>query len=89
MSFGILFLLLLGTAGWWLYNRWSALRAAQEARREAELMLVFEARSKMPAKPVQATPAASDFYPTLPEQQPPAAPAATPRASARRSGTGG
>jgi len=91
VSFGILFLLLLVTAGWWLYKRWSALRAAQEARREAELMLVFEARSKMPAKPVQATPAASDFYPTLPEQQPPAAPAATPRASAsaRRSGTGG
>jgi hypothetical protein len=76
-------------AGWWLYNRWSALRAAQEARREAELMVVFEARSKMPAKPVRATPPASDFYPTLPEQQPPAAPAATPRASARRSGTGG
>lgn len=89
MSFGILFLLLLVTAGWWLYKRWSALRAAQEARREAELMLVFEARSKMPAKPVQATPPASDFYPTLPEQQPPAAPGATPRASARRSGTGG
>lgn len=74
MGFTVLFLLLVVTAGWWLHNRWSALRAAQEARREAELMMVFEARSKMPGKPVQATPAASDFYPTLPEQtQPPAA----------------
>jgi hypothetical protein len=29
---------------------------------------VFEARQKMPDKPIVATPAASDFYPTLPEQ---------------------
>jgi hypothetical protein len=69
MGFTVLFLLLLVTAGWWLHSRWSALRAAQDARREAELMMVFEARSKMGEKPVAATtPAVSDFYPTLPEQ---------------------
>ena len=68
MGFTALFLLLLVTAGWWLHSRWSALREAQEARREAELMVVFEARSRMGDKPAAATPAASDFYPTLPEQ---------------------
>lgn len=68
MGFTVLFLLLLVTAGWWLHSRWSALRSAQDARREAELMLVFEARSKMKEQPAAATPAASDFYPTLPEQ---------------------
>jgi hypothetical protein len=67
MGFTVLFLLLLVTAGWWLHSRWSALRDAQAARREAELMIVFEARSKMGDKPVAATPAPSDFYPTLPE----------------------
>jgi hypothetical protein len=67
MGFAVLFLLLVATAGWWLYSRWSAVRDAQAARREAELMLVFEARSKKNDKPVVATPAASDFYPTLPE----------------------
>ena len=67
MGFTVLFLLLVGTAGWWLRSRWTAVREAQEARREAELMVVFEARSKMHDKPVVATPAASDFYPTLPE----------------------
>ena len=56
------------TAGWWLHSRWSALREAQEARREAELMMVFEARSNAKEKPAAQTPAASDFYPTLPEQ---------------------
>ena len=91
MGFGILLLLLLVTAGWWLYSRWSAVRAAQDARREAELMVVFEARSKMPDKPVGATPAPSDFYPTLPEGQPPAAGASLSGAAsaARRSATGG
>ena len=74
MGFTALFLLLLVTAGWWLHSRWSAVREAQEARREAELMMVFEARSKAAVKPVKATPAASDFYPTLPEEaQPPGA----------------
>ena len=68
MGFTALFLLLLVTAGWWLHSRWSALRAAQDARREAELMMVIEARSKMGDKPAAATPEASDFYPTLPEQ---------------------
>jgi len=68
MGFGVLFLLLLVTAGWWLHSRWSALRSAQDARREAELMMVFEARSKMKDKPATATPAASYFYPTLPEE---------------------
>jgi hypothetical protein len=67
MGFTVLFLLLVGTAGWWLHSRWTAVREAQEARREAELMIVFEARSKMNDKPVVATPPASDFYPTLPE----------------------
>jgi hypothetical protein len=68
MGFTVLFLLLLVTAGWWLHSRWSALREAQEARREAELMMVFEARSNAKEKPAAQTPAASDFYPTLPEQ---------------------
>ncbi|HEX4234762.1 MAG TPA: hypothetical protein VH041_10675 [Caldimonas sp.] len=81
MGFTVLFLLLLVTAGWWLHSRWSALRDAQAARREAELMVVFEARSKI--KPVVATPAASDFYPTLPEQD--ASPLRAVPQSARRS----
>jgi len=68
MGFTVLFLLLMVTAGWWLHSRWSAVRDAQAARREAEMMIVFEARSRAPDKPVVATPAASDFYPTLPEQ---------------------
>jgi hypothetical protein len=69
MGFGVLFLLLLVTAGWWLHSRWAALRDAQAARREAELLYVFEARSQAPGKagPASAASAApSDFYPTLP-----------------------
>jgi hypothetical protein len=71
MAFGVLFVLLLGTAGWWLHRRWSALQDARAARREAEMMYVFEARSSLapqaPAKPAAvASAAASDFYPTLP-----------------------
>ena len=70
MGFGVLFLLLLGTAGWWLYSRWTAMREAQAARREAEMLFVFEARSKI--APKAAVPAgaqaASDFYPTVPGQ---------------------
>lgn len=69
MGFGVLFLLLLVTAGWWLHSRWAALRDAQAARREAEMLYVFEARSKAAAQPASAAaaPAApSDFYPTLP-----------------------
>ena len=67
MGFGVLFLLLLVTAGWWLHYRWSALRDAQAARREAEMMIVFEARSHAPAKAKAAAAAApSDFSPTLP-----------------------
>ena len=73
MGFTVLFLLLLVTAGWWLHSRWSALREAQAARREAELMMVFEARSKAKEKPAATTPAASDFYPTLPEEAQPQA----------------
>jgi hypothetical protein len=69
MGFTVLFLLLVGTAGWWLHSRWAAVRDAQAARREAELLIVFEARSKMPEKPQATTPAASDFYPTLPEAE--------------------
>ena len=69
MGFTVLFLLLVGTAGWWLHSRWAAVRDAQAARREAELMIVFEARSKMHEKPPAATQAPSDFYPTLPENE--------------------
>ena len=91
MGFTVLFLLLLGTAGWWLHSRWSALRAAQEARREAELMMVFEARSKGSDKPTAATAAASDFYPTLPEHERPRPHPTKPSPSARerRSGRAG
>ena len=68
MGFGVLFLMLLVVAGWWLYSRWSALRDARDARREAEMMFVIEARSHA-SKPADA-PAApvppSGFYPTLP-----------------------
>lgn len=69
MGFGVLFLLLLVTAGWWLHSRWSALRDAQAARREAEMMFIIEARSsatgKVGPRPVMPPPP-SDFYPTLP-----------------------
>jgi hypothetical protein len=69
MGFGVLFLLLLVTAGWWLHSRWSALRDAQSARREAEMLYIFEARSqaagKVGPRPVTPPPP-SDFYPTLP-----------------------
>ena len=41
MAFGVLLLLLLVTAGWWLHSRWSALRDAQAARREAEMMFIM------------------------------------------------
>lgn len=69
MGFGVLFLLLLITAGWWLHSRWAALRDAQAARREAEMLYIFEARQhaagKVGPRPVMP-PAPSDFYPTLP-----------------------
>jgi hypothetical protein len=71
MGFGVLFLLLLVTAGWWLYSRWSALRDAQDARRSAEMLFIVEARSSAAgkARPKPASPApASDFRPTLPGQ---------------------
>lgn len=69
MGFGVLFLLLLVTAGWWLHTRWSALRDAQAERREAEMLYVFEARSAATGKvgpAPAAAPAPSDFYPALP-----------------------
>ena len=69
MGFGVLFLLLLVTAGWWLHSRWAALRDAQAARREAEALYVFEARNQSAGKvgPAPVTPPApSDFFPTLP-----------------------
>ncbi len=66
MGFGVLFLLLLVTAGWWLHSRWSALRDARDARREAEMLYVFEARSNVAAAPVPAPAAPSGFCPTLP-----------------------
>ena len=76
MGFTVLFLLLVATAGWWLHSRWSAVRDAQAARREAELMVVFEARSKMQDRPPATSAEPSDFYPTLPES---AAPSSRPR----------
>jgi hypothetical protein len=81
MGFTVLFLLLVVTAGWWLHSRWSAVRDAQAARREAEMMVVFETRSKMPGKVTTAPAAASDFYPTLPESA-----ADTPRPVSRAAG---
>ena len=82
MGFTVLFLLLVVSAGWWLHSRWSAVRDAQAARREAELMIVFEARSKMQGKPADGKQAPSDFYPTLPEQD---ATGTQPTPPARRS----
>ena len=84
MGFTVLFLLLVVTAGWWLHSRWSAVRAAQSARREAELMMVFEARSKMKDAPATAPAAASDFYPTLPEQTRPPLAAPTKAGALRK-----
>ena len=66
MAFGILFLLFIVTTGWWLHSRWSALRDAQAARREAEMLYVFEARPKARQPPAPPPTAPSDFYPTLP-----------------------
>jgi len=68
MGFGVLFVMLLAVAGWWLHSRWAALRDARDARREAEMMFVMEARSQV-RKPGEApaSPAPpSDFNPTLP-----------------------
>jgi len=84
MSFTVLFLLLVVTAGWWLHSRWSAVRDAQAARREAELMIVFEARSKMQDTPPAASAEASDFYPTLPESAAPLPRSAPPRGTPAR-----
>ena len=68
MGFGVLFLMLLVVAGWWLHSRWSALRDARDARREAEMMFVMEARSQVgkPAAAPTAPAPANDFRPTLP-----------------------
>jgi len=69
MGFGVLFVMLLAVAGWWLHSRWAALRDARDARREAEMMFVMEARAQV-RKPVEAPPASpaapSEFNPTLP-----------------------
>jgi hypothetical protein len=71
MGFGVLFGLLMIVSGWWLYSRWAALRERDAQRREAEMMLVFEARSMRPAAdaPTSASgsaSAASDFVQTRP-----------------------
>jgi hypothetical protein len=69
MGVGVLFLLMLVSAGGWLHSRWAALRDAQAARREAEALFVFAARPNGTTRPapLAKTPApASDFYPTLP-----------------------
>jgi hypothetical protein len=67
MSFGILFLLLLLALGWWLYSRLAAHRDAQERRRAAEMLYVFETRSQARNAPRVTPAAASGFGPTLPE----------------------
>ncbi len=71
MGFAVLFGLLMIVSGWWLYSRWASLRDSQSQRREAESMLVFEARAKSPpalapsnAEAPRAT--AGDFVQTLP-----------------------
>jgi hypothetical protein len=71
MGFAVLFGLLMIVSGWWLYSRWAALRESDAQRREAEMMLVFEARSMRPAAdaptPAEGSEAPSgDFVQTLP-----------------------
>jgi hypothetical protein len=86
MGFGVLFLLLLVTAGWWLHSRWSALARCQAARREAEMMFIMEARlnaaGKAGPKPPRRPP--SDFYPTCPASDAPGRAAPRHAASSRR-----
>jgi hypothetical protein len=73
MTFGVLFVLLMAVTGWWLYSRWSDLRDAQARRREAEMMFVFEARTKRPdagASPSTSAPMMpGDFHATLPGER--------------------
>ena len=69
MGFGVLFVLLMVTSGWWLYSRWSELRDAQARRREAEMLYVFEAKAQRPAQaaePKQTAAPAGEFHRTLP-----------------------
>ncbi|MEO7115232.1 MAG: hypothetical protein ABIZ18_05195 [Caldimonas sp.] len=71
MGFAVLFGLLMIVSGWWLYSRWASLRDSQSQRREAESMLVFEARAKSPPAAMPSPAGASratagDFVQTLP-----------------------
>ncbi len=73
MGFGVLFVLLLAVSGWWLYSRWAAVRDSQARRREAEMMMVFQAQATRPsglAGPARGSPGApGDFRPTLPGER--------------------
>ena len=70
VGFSVLFVLMLATAGWWLHSRWSSLRDSQAERREAELMFVFEARSRLrpdgAGSPAVPPTAPGDFAATRP-----------------------
>ena len=67
MTFGILFVLLMGVSGWWLYSRWAEMRDAQNRRREAEMMFIFEARGAgSREQAMEKAGPAGEFHPTLP-----------------------
>lgn len=68
MAFGVLFVLLMGVSGWWLYSRWAAMRDSQDRRREAEMMLIFEAKGGRDSRepPTGGAGPTGDFHPTLP-----------------------
>jgi ABC-type nickel/cobalt efflux system permease component RcnA len=69
MAFGVLFVLLLAVSGWWLYSRWAEVRDAQQRRREAEMLYVFQAKRATPAPQDaahEAPAAGGDFSATLP-----------------------
>ncbi|MEO6898261.1 MAG: hypothetical protein ABI218_16630 [Caldimonas sp.] len=68
MAFGVLFVLLMGVSGWWLYSRWAEMRDSQDRRREAEMMLIFEAKGVRDSRerPTGGAGPMGDFHPTLP-----------------------
>ncbi len=68
MAFGVLFVLLMGVSGWWLYSRWAEMRDSQDRRREAEMMVIFEARGALGAREPTSEEAGpvGGFHPTLP-----------------------
>jgi hypothetical protein len=67
MVLAALCLLILAATGWWLYDRWSALRDAQAQREEAAAtMYLLEARSRAGSGATVTPESPSSFYPTLP-----------------------